>query len=112
MKVLGPWSTRDFIHRQRKSVKVWDQERVQFDLCLWRLIQRQIYGGKNPEGKVGGGAPTFKGQRKKEEPLEEREERPEGWEENQERAGPRGLWKKRWVEEVEAGLASFKESLP
>ena len=54
MKVLGPWSTRDFIHRQWKSVKVWDQERVQLDLCLWRLIQRQIYGGKNPEGKVGG----------------------------------------------------------
>lgn len=65
MKVLGPWSTRDFIHRQQKSVKVWDQERVQFDLCLWRLIQRQIYGGKNPEEKVGGHLPSRDREKKK-----------------------------------------------
>lgn len=45
-----------------------------------------------------GGAPTFKGQREKEEALKEREGWPERWEENQERAGLRGLWKERWVE--------------
>lgn len=45
-----------------------------------------------------GGAPTFKEQRGKMEPLKERGEWPERQEENQEGAGLLGLWKERWAE--------------
>lgn len=54
-------------------------------------------------GTEFGGALTFRGQREKGQPWKEREEWPERWEENQERAGPWGLWRERWVEE--GGLA-------
>lgn len=77
-------------------VKVWIKRGCSLSSAYGDSFGSKCTERKTPRTKLGG-TPTFRGQREKGEPLKEREECPERWEENQERAGP-GLWKERWVE--------------